>query len=129
MSDEAIADDVFAFIEQCIDSVPQLEALLLLWEDPARGWSAAELAARIYVEPSAAAGVLHALQRRQLAHPLPGSDARWGYDAAWDVSGKQMAAVASAYRRHTVRLATFIHSGGSSSVREFARAFDFKKER
>ena len=35
----------------------------------------------------------------------------------------------SSYRRHVVRIATFIHAGASQAVREFARAFDLKKER
>jgi hypothetical protein len=39
-----------------------------------------------------------------------------------------MPEVAAAYRRHLVQLATFIHSGASPAVREFARAFDLKKE-
>jgi hypothetical protein len=129
MSREEIADDVFEFLAQRIDSVPQLEALLLLWEDPARAWSAPELAARIYVEPAVAAGVLASLQRRQLTRALPGAEPRWCYDTAWDPSGKRMTEVAEAYRRHVVRIATFIHAGASQAVREFARAFDFKKER
>jgi hypothetical protein len=129
MSPEEISDDVFAFIEQRIDTVPQLEALLLLWEDPTRAWSAEELAGRIYVETSSAALVLEALQRRQLVRAASDPRARWCYDDAWDLSGKRMAEVADAYRRHTVRLATFIHSGASASVREFARAFDLKKGR
>jgi hypothetical protein len=129
MSREEIADDVFEFLAQRIDSVPQLEALLLLWEEPTRAWSAPELAARIYVEASVAAHVLASLQRRQLARELPGPEPRWAYDHAWDPSGKRIAQVALAYRRHVVRIATFIHAGASQAVREFARAFDLKKER
>jgi hypothetical protein len=40
-----------------------------------------------------------------------------------------MPEVAAAYRRHLVPLATFIHSRASTAVREFARAFDLKKDR
>jgi hypothetical protein len=128
MSPEEIPDDVFAFIEQRIDSVPQLEALLLLWGDPTRAWSTPELAARIYVELDVAARVLEALERRQLARVSPEPGERYVYDPAWDASGKQMTRIAEAYRRHVVLIATFIHSGASPAVREFARAFDFKKK-
>jgi hypothetical protein len=40
-----------------------------------------------------------------------------------------MPEVAASYRRHLVPLATFIHSRASTAVREFARAFDLKKDR
>ena len=51
------------------------------------------------------------------------------YNPQWDPSGQVMPEVAAAYRRHLVQLATFIHSRASTAVREFARAFDLKKDR
>jgi hypothetical protein len=40
-----------------------------------------------------------------------------------------MEKVASTYRRHLSAVASFIHSKASRSVREFARAFELKKDR
>ena len=40
-----------------------------------------------------------------------------------------MLQVAATYRRNIARVATLIHEKTSSSVREFARAFDLKKDR
>jgi hypothetical protein len=37
--------------------------------------------------------------------------------------------VDTAYRREIVRISTMLHSKTSPSVREFARAFRFKKDR
>ena len=37
---------VLQFLAERIDTVPQLEALLLLWESPQRQWTEEELAAR-----------------------------------------------------------------------------------
>jgi hypothetical protein len=54
---------------------------------------------------------------------------RYQYNPQWDPTGQVMPEVAAAYRRHLVQLATFIHSRASTAVREFARAFDFKKDR
>ena len=51
--------------------MPQLEALLLLWENPQRLWSEEELAARIYVGRPVAATILQALQRQQLVTAEP----------------------------------------------------------
>jgi len=109
--------------------VPQLEALLLLWENPQRQWSEEELAARIYVGRPAAATILQALLRHQLTTADAGAPPRYRYNPQWDPSGEVMSEVVTAYRRHLVQLATFIHSRASTAVREFARAFDLKKDR
>jgi DNA-binding IclR family transcriptional regulator len=119
---------VLQFIAARIDTVPQLEALLLLWENPQREWSEEELAARIYVGRPVAATIMQALQRQQLVTTEPAS-ARYRYNPQWDPSGEVMPEVAAAYSRHLVQLATFIHSRASTAVREFARAFDLKKDR
>lgn len=129
MNSPDIPARVLQFLAERIDTVPQLEALLLLWENPQRLWSEDEVAARIYVDRAVAATILQALQRQQLvtneAEPVP----RYRYNPQWDASGEVMAEVAAAYRRHLVQLATFIHSRASTAVREFARAFDLKKDR
>lgn len=128
VSSTEIPPQVLQFVAEKIDTVPQIEALLLLWENPAQSWSAAQIASRVYVEQDVAKLILEALRRRQLI-TTEGDPPLYRYSRDWDTSGDLMHQVATEYRRHLVQLATFIHSGASSSVREFARAFDFKKER
>jgi hypothetical protein len=127
MSPPDIPQHILAFVAASIDSVPQLEALLLLWENPARAWSVEELAARIYVADDKAAEIVSTLQRQHFIR-AENDPPRWRYDAT-SPSGPVIAEVAAAYRTHLVPLATYIHSKASSSVREFARAFDLKKDR
>lgn len=129
MTSPDIPARVWQFLAERIDTVPQLEALLLLWENPQHLWSEEELAARIYVARPVAVTILQALQRQQLVVAQPGPPPRYQYNLQWDPSGEVLAEVASAYRRHLVQLATFIHSRASTAVREFARAFDLKKDR
>jgi DNA-binding IclR family transcriptional regulator len=128
MTSPEIPARVLQFLAERIDTVPQLEALLLLWENPQREWSEEELAARIYVSRPVAATIMQALQRQQLVTTEPVST-RYRYNPQWDPSGEVMPEVAAAYSRHLVQLATFIHSRASTAVREFARAFDLKKDR
>lgn len=120
---------VLQFIAERIDTVPQLEALLLLWESSQRAWAEEELAARIYVPHQVAAQTLQALLRRNLVTAESAPKPRYRYHPQWDPTGQVMPDVAAAYRRHLVQLATFIHSRASTAVREFARAFDLKKDR
>jgi hypothetical protein len=122
--------DVLQFVADEIDTVPHLEALLLLFEQPAEHWTVERTAARLYVPPEAAARILQDLERRRLVKPVPGAEVpEYVYDPEWDVRGRLMADVAAAYRRKLAAVAVFIHTKGSRSVREFARAFDFKKNR
>jgi hypothetical protein len=129
MNSPQIPPSVLQFIAERIDTVPQLEALLLLWENPQRVWTEEELAARIYVSRQNAAQILQALERRQLVTAEAAQATHYRYNPQWDPSGQVMPEVAAAYSRHLVPLATFIHSRASSAVREFARAFDLKKDR
>jgi len=120
---------VLRFIERNIDSVPHLEALLLLWEDPSRGWTQAEVSARIYADLEATGNILSSLAQRQLLKSESGDPPLFRYDRDWEGASTVMSQVAEAYRRQLVPIATFIHTRASASVREFARAFEIKKGR
>jgi hypothetical protein len=123
-----ISDVVVRFVTENIDAVSQLEALLLLWEDPEQAWSAEQVAARLYVGTDAVAAIIRTLQSHGLVRS-EGNPPRYCYAREWDPSGEVMAAVAHAYRHQLVQMATLIHSRAPSSVRAFARAFDLKKDR
>jgi len=127
MDAQELPERVLRFIAEQIDSVPQLEALLLLWREPDRWWNADEIASRVYVSREVGQHVLRSLTARQLAT----FDAASGYRffCAGDDSLTLLAEVDSAYRRHLVTITKLIHSGASSSVRDFARAFELKKDR
>jgi hypothetical protein len=119
---------VVEFLSENIDTVPQLEGLLLLWQAPGKPWSVEELARRLYVSNEEAAAIIRALQMRALI-VSDGQPNAYRYSADWDVSGTLMAEVAQAYRHNLVHITKFIHSRASSAVRAFARAFDLKKDR
>jgi hypothetical protein len=124
-----IPEDVLRFLTEKIDSVPHLETLLLLSEAPAQSWTVEQVAARLYTSQEAATALLKKLQQHRLVTHEASMPARYHYDASWDDSGELMAKISETYRRRLVQVAGFIHSKASSSVREFARAFDFKKDR
>jgi hypothetical protein len=122
MTSPEIPARVLQFLAERIDTVPQLEALLLLWENPQRLWSEEDLAGRIYVGRQVAATILQSLQRKQLATAEPAPDVRYRYNPQWDPSGELMPEVAASYRRHLVPLATFIHSRASRRPSASSRA-------
>ena len=127
MTDNNIPADVRQFIVDKIDSVPQLEALLLTWERPAESWTEETLSRSLYVEPLLAKRIVADLIRHGLVKKLEPSGAL-AFDSAWDPDGAFIKRLAQTYRTHLVRVATLIHSNASAAVRDFARAFDFKKD-
>lgn len=121
-----LAAHVVRFIEQRIDSVPALEALLMMRDDP-RPWGVAEMAARVYVGEDRARSLLETLVRQQLlAAVAPG---QYQFSPADDTLRLLVGDVARTYRANLAQVATLIHDRASGSVREFARAFDLKKDR
>jgi hypothetical protein len=122
-----IPQRVLQFLAENIDSVPQLEALLLIGEYPDRSWSAEQVATRIYVRVDRAESILAALHRRRLVDRPENLPDGYRFTTAED-SRRLVAEVSDAYRSNVVVLTRFIHENASASVREFARAFDLKKD-
>jgi hypothetical protein len=61
MADVRIPDELRNFILEQIESVAQIEALLLIRSDTARNWRLEEIARRLYIDEAEAAEVLDGL--------------------------------------------------------------------
>jgi hypothetical protein len=127
MTAPPISPRVLNFIAAKIDSIAELETLLIMSDDAHRLWSETEIAARLYTAPANALTVLESLTRRELI-TAEGKPAQFRFAPAHSDDHKLFAEVAEAYRRNLVAITTFIHSKASASVKEFARAFDLKKD-
>jgi hypothetical protein len=124
---EEPAEDVLRFIAERIDTVPELEALLLFWEQRPTSMTVKEIASRLFVPRGVAASVIRALVRRRLVAQTEG-DTKYVYDFAWEPDEEFMSRVAATYRRNLIRVTTLIHSKAPPSVLEFARAFEPRKD-
>jgi hypothetical protein len=124
---EEPAEEVLRFITDRIDTVPELEALLLFWEQRPTALTVKQLASRLYVPRGIGAAVIRSLERRKFITSIAGSS-QHAYNSAWEPDGEFMAQVAETYRRHLIRVTRLIHSKPSTAVLEFARAFEPKKD-
>lgn len=122
-----VPDHVLRFIEECIDSVPQLEALLIMIENASSKWSVVDIAARTYISHAEAARMLERLDRR---HLIRTDDAGGHYQIHLPDSSRRalLEDVARTYRANLTHIATFIHEKPPAPVKEFARAFDLKRD-
>jgi hypothetical protein len=128
MEQAGLPAEVAAFLDAHIDSIPQMEALLLLYEERETGWTAAQIATRIYTDAPRAALLLRHLHQHRLAEQFPGEESQFRYDSRWDAESL-MEEVSNAYRTQLIAVTRFIHAKASQSVLDFARAFDLKKDR
>jgi hypothetical protein len=121
-----IAPRVLKFVSENLDTVPELEALLLMSESGDRAWTDVELGSRTYVSPQAARLVLEALCRRGF---VTADASAFRFAPSTAENRELIQELAAAYRLHLIPLTTFLHSKGTSSVKEFARAFDMKRDK
>jgi DNA-binding MarR family transcriptional regulator len=114
------------FILEEIDSVPHLEALLLLWNSRPVSWAPEQLAQRLFITPEGAIRLLNDLIRKNLISRDADAE-RYAY-ASTLRNDQLLAAVDDTYRKELVRLTQMIHSKGSPAAQDFARAFRLKKD-
>jgi DNA-binding MarR family transcriptional regulator len=119
--------DPYKFILDKVDTVPHLEALMLLWNSRPVGWTCAELGSRLYIPSDRVGDLLRDLVRMQLIIESSTETLRYSYVSKTPEQDELMRAVDAAHRQDLVRISTMIHAKTSPAVREFARAFLFKK--
>lgn len=130
MSDETrgLSPELEQFVLGQIDSVPHLEALLLLWRSRPKTWSTEDMASALYVPGELATNVLRDLGFKGLITPIDNSPRSYQY-ASSEAQDRLLVQLDMAYRRQLIGLTRMIHSKAPSAVREFARAFKFTKDR
>lgn len=124
MTNDVIPDDVRDFILTHIDSVAQLEALLLLRSHSAESWDVTRTAARLYAGEEEIKEVLTRLCADGL---LSCSDDLYRYHCAPEVQGA-VDRLAECYRRYLIPVTNVIHAK-TRRIREFASAFKFRKDK
>ena len=129
MAPEAeIPAHVLRFVLENINTVPELETLLMMSGAQDRRWAISDVASHNYITEQRAEETLGALRRRGLVS-ADESLVRFRFSPATDDIRNVVADLALCYRANLSRIATLIHSKPSASVTEFARAFDLKKDR
>jgi hypothetical protein len=125
----ASEEEVYRFLYDKIDSVPHLEALLLLWNDRPRRWSKDELGRRLFLTDATLGEIMEDLVRLELA-VTGGDQVNWyAYQAGSPRTDRLIEGLAETYKRDLMRVTREIHSKTSSGAREFGRAFKFRKDR
>jgi hypothetical protein len=116
---------VRAFVVRCIESVAQLEALLLLRGPPQLAWNVPAVARRLYVEEGEAAKLLSALVSCELAVT---DGAAFHYHPRDAEMMDLVDRLAETYARSLVPVTKLIHER-DTAIRKFADAFKIRKDK
>lgn len=122
-----LPEDVQAFVASYIDSVVQLELLLLLRADPGRAWTPPEVARELRIEPAWTATELGKLAVRGLLAPADGVPT-YRYAPGKPELEAVITALAHAYAERRVSVINLVYSRPSDAIRSFAEAFRFRKD-
>jgi hypothetical protein len=128
MAHDLIPDDVKAFLLQCIDSIAQLEALLLLRANPTLTWDAEALAKRLYIGSQETATILHHLQANGFLVTAEDASGVYQYQPASPDLACMADRVAELYARYLIPVTQLLHAKPLTRVQEFADAFKLKKD-
>src|SRR5262244_1587167 len=107
MADDRVPEDLRDFILRHIDSVAQLEALLLLRANPDEPWDVAKAAGRLYADKQEAAEVLARLCADGL---LQCQDGIFRYAPETAALRETVDRIADLYVRHLVPVTNMIHA-------------------
>lgn len=124
MVGDGIPADLRDFITRNIDSVGQLEALLLLRDNPDQAWDVSQLAKRLYVNEAEAEAIFAHLVEQGFVIAQDGTH-------RYDRQGRQAATIdhlAEAYARQLIAITNLIHAK-PRRVRAFADAFKIKRDK
>jgi len=123
-SGESIGE-VLQFVDRHIESVEQLEVLLLLVEDE-RAWKPAEILQRI--QSSSASIDQRLASLRNAGFVSEESPGVFRYAPADEQTRRTIRDLADSYRERRVRIIEAIYSRKTDSVQTFADAFRFKRK-
>ncbi|HWQ36139.1 MAG TPA: hypothetical protein VNQ79_25100 [Blastocatellia bacterium] len=128
MADDLIPDDVRQFILRNIDSIAQLEALLLLRGNPPEAWSVHAVAKRLYISDDETAPLLVRLCEQGFVVAESGAPVQYRYQPATTELAQMIDRVAGIYSKQLVPVTRLIHSKPRTRIQEFADAFKLRKD-
>lgn len=128
MAEELIPDDVRQFIADNIDSVAELEGLLLLSKDRETEWSTEELAKRLYTNSQQVEDVLARLYSLGFLARKEGNPPTYRYQPGITQLAKMVDRVGEIYSKYLIPVTNLIHSKPQTKVQQFADAFKFRKK-
>lgn len=127
MNGEDIPAEVRQFLAGNIHSLSGLESLLLLHNNPGRGWLAADVARELRVDPKWVEAELQSFCTRGLVSCGGQSPPLFFYAPATDPIKSAVEQLARIYAERHVTIIQLIFAPPADPIKTFADAFDLRK--
>ena len=128
MTEDLIPDDVRQFIVDKIDSVAELEALLLFNRNPETDWSRETLAQGLYISPEQTEPIIRRLFALGFLAVKEENNLTYHYQPSSEHLADLVDRTAEIYSKYLVPVTHLIHSKPQTKVQQFADAFKFRQE-
>jgi DNA-binding IclR family transcriptional regulator len=122
-----LPDDVYHFLYRYIESVEQLEVLLLLLQAPDRTWTADDVARALYSHPSSVIRRLSLLMGQGLLREQ--REGSFQYAPRSAELHETVTRVAEVYQERRVAVTTLIASKPIENIRAFSDAFRIRRSK
>jgi hypothetical protein len=129
MSKEGLDPAVLAFILERIESVEQLEILLLLATDPGRCWSPDTIAKELRSSPRSAEKWLKTLAAHGLLKRCETADIQFAFGPQTEELRRRVALLAAAYLTRRVTVIETIFNKPVAKMNSFANAFRLREDK
>jgi hypothetical protein len=124
MAEQLLPAELREFLENNIDSIAQLEAVLLLRQSSDLVWDAQSIAQRLYVaEHDARNALAHLVGRGLIAR----QGDRYEFAPQSEQLARGVVILADYYRSHLISITNLVHSK-PRRIQQFADAFKLKKD-
>lgn len=128
MNEEPIPIEIKQFILKSIDSIAQLEALLLLRGNQSEEWDTEKVAKRLYISEQETALLLRRLCDKEFIIANSDQPPRYQYQPRSTELRHMVNQVAEIYSKQLVPVTNLIHSKSHNRIQEFADAFRLRKD-
>lgn len=125
---EEFSPELIQFIAQHVESLAQLETLLLMRQDPQRHWDCAELSRLLYITPDMCGGLVKELEQRGFVGREPETDGQFRYQPAHADFDRLLGELSAIYQERRVAVITQIYSRPQKKIQTFADAFRLRRE-
>jgi hypothetical protein len=130
MDNPVIPQEVARFILDHIDSIAQLEALLLLRSSPDTWWECKQVAERLYISEENCSPILERqCERGLLLSEKVGGKSAYRYRPKTGDLREMVDRLAYYYSKHLVPVSNLVHAKARSRIEGFAQAFNLKSEK
>ena len=128
MDDTDISDDMRRFILDSVPSIPYLEVMLLMRNEPHRKWSLHDVAQRIFISESSVADILKQLLSAGVINVSTQWPPLYQFYPKDDFLKTMLDQLAVTYSIHLIEVTNLIHSNIDQKAHRFANAFTWKKD-